>query len=82
MHMNPNDIPKKLIDQATVGSNPALFMMVFSTGNEHHGFAITPEGAKAFYANLGTHIKEYEARIRPIDTTGLPPQILSPIQKK
>ncbi|MDO8742102.1 MAG: hypothetical protein Q7J45_01000 [bacterium] len=80
--MNPNDVPKKLVDQATVGSNPALFMILFATGNENHGFAITPEGAKAFYENLGAHIKEYEATVRSIDTTGLAPQILSPIQKK
>ncbi len=80
--MNPNDVPKKIVDQATVGSSPALFMILFTTGNENHGFAITPEGAKAFYQNLGSQIKEYEARIRPIDSTGLTPQILSPIQKK
>jgi len=80
--MNPNDVPKKVIDQAIVGNNPALFLIVFTTGTEHHGFAITPEGAKAFYENLGTHITEYETRVRPIDTTGLAPQILSPIQKK
>lgn len=78
--MNPNDVPKIVVDRATVGSNPALFMIVFTTGNDHHGFAMTPEGAKAFYENLGTHLKQFENNVRPIDISGIAPQILSPIQ--
>ncbi len=80
--MNINDIPKKVMDSATIGHNANLFLVVFTTGNENHGFALLPEGAKAFYQNLGNHIVEYEKTVRPINTAGLAPEIVSPFQKQ
>ncbi len=79
--MNINEIPKKFMDSAAVGHDAHSFLVIFVTGNESHGFVLAPQGAKAFYENLGRHIKEYEATSGPIDTAGLDLGTLSPIQK-
>lgn len=79
--MNINDIPKKLVDSSVVGHDQHSFLVIMMTGNEPHGFVMQPAGAKAFYENLGNHVKEYEEKFGTIDTTGLQLGALSPIQK-
>lgn len=82
MNMNISEIPKKFMDSVAVGHDENTFLTIFVTGNETHGFVMVPKGAKAFYENLGRHIKEFESKNGPIDTTGLDLGTLSPIQKQ
>ena len=70
-----------MADAFAVAFNSNGFFIGVVTGTENQVFWADPEGAKAFSINLAQQIEKFESTIRPIDASGLSPQIMSPIQR-
>lgn len=80
--MDVNKAKKVLAEGMFVGYNPGWFILGVQHGDSISAYMIDPAGAKAFAENLTNRVAEYELKIGPIDTSGLKPLTVSPLQPK